>query len=210
MENIFKNLTQEELERANLWLKRLDPFDQRNIVHVISTLERWIHGEYCQLAGYRKENAIRNLKTDLENTKYFSIFAIASTVTGKPNPTDVDLMVVTNHFVNHLCQPLISDLFRTFQANYQVRLDDTVSERYDRETDGRLVMHIDPATTEWIKPIDLVYQYDVISEQRWLAHDKEPLLIISRYGKSQEPFELVRNPQPDVFRLSEAKKARMY
>jgi hypothetical protein len=207
MENIFKNLTQEELERANQWLRRLDLFDQRNIVHVISTLERWIHGEYCQLDGCRKENAIRDLKTALENTTYFSIFAIASTVTEKPNPTDVDLMVVTNHWVNHFNQPLISDLFRVFQANYRVAIDDQCSERYDRDSECRLIMHIDPATTEWIKPVDLVYQYDVISEQRWLAHDKEPLLIISRYGKSQEPFKLVRNPQPDVFRLSEAKKA---
>lgn len=207
MKNIFKNLTAEELEKANQWLKRLNCYDSRNISHVISTIDNWINGEYCKLEGWEKEFAVRGIKSDLESTIYFSIFAFGSTVTGKPSPGDIDLMIVTNHWINHYQQPLISDLFKAFQTNYNVGLDDKCSERYDRETECRIMMHVDPEVPGFVKDVDIVYQYDIVSEQRWLAHDKDPLLVISRFGRAQEPFALKRNPQPEVYRLNEAKKS---
>ena len=177
---IFKNLTEEELERIEKWYRQLNDSEQKDVSGIITTLDEWIHGK---IEGLDLETRKYNIDEPLETRRFFVLYAIGSTVTDNPNPSDVDLLMVTNYFINiqHSRCPNVAALIERLGQDHDLEVDEKISEDYAEAEGSRVKINL-LAKKEKSKRVDLVFQYDVISEVRWTQNDKYPSETIFRFG----------------------------
>jgi|APSaa5957512622_1039677.scaffolds.fasta_scaffold111889_1 hypothetical protein len=200
------NLTQ------TTWFQRLEEHEQRDVGQVVQTLHDWANVKLAKPSQFGSTHNIEYAQTyALENFYFFSLYAIGSVVTDKPNPTDTDLLLVTNLFPNEVygVEPKLKDLVAKLEGTHQVVVDGEVSDRYsDVGTEARLKLDLQ-RKDEGYKPIDVIYQWDILSPAHWEAHDKfktERIFNVGadnpqgyngrlRRGTIKIPLDLLRNSQ---------------
>lgn len=185
MKDLFKNLRKLELERARKWFQKLNIPDQKNISIILGDLENWINCKIDSNGNYINNNSFsESIGNKNFINGFFTLYAIASSITTKLNPSDIDLMLVTDFFPNDCRRPQeFKELIKAFTKNYNVDIDDKVSMRYDWESDARIKIDLDNVSLK-CKSVDLIYQYDVLSEERWEFNDKFDRLPLFRFGES--------------------------
>lgn len=193
------------------WFKRLAKPEQQDISKVITTLDDWFNVRLAKPNNeFYSESDVRRAQEALKNARFFALYAVGSVITDKPNPADTDLLLVTNHFIsNPYSEPRFSDLVAKLRETYEVDVDDQVSDRYDRETDCRIKIDLQRKDKS-AKPVDIIYQYDVLSPEHWEANDKFPSVPIMRAGAENPCPEgahglmRVEHVPLDILRISEA------
>jgi hypothetical protein len=180
MAGLYKNLNEEELVKANEWYSRLGQVDQKNLESLLGTLEKWMDGEL-------KDEKRHMFMGGDHVGSFFTIYAVGSTITSKQNPADIDLLLVTDHFANECARAVeLVDLIKSLSEKYEVSVDDKVSQRYDYESDARIKIDLSLKQDKSAKPVDLIYQYDILSEERWKYNDKFDSLVLFRTGDGEE------------------------
>jgi len=170
-ENIFKNLSSEELRNATRWYNKFDSYDKKNISKILGTFDYWLNGKIVHDRGFynsieqKREAQMREAKRRIEGeTDYQVIFAIGSTITDKKNPQDIDLLVVTNQYLNSITEDVKNcTLIKEFKKDYGINVLKEMPEEYDRHSDCRIKFEL---TNKNTKPIDINYQFDIVSEGR--------------------------------------------
>ena len=187
------------------WYQRLAARDRLNLQKTFVNVSDWINqrGTDSQL-GEHKYAMARQI--------YFAMYAIGGLARAEGPGKDLDLLLVTNHVLNDTWEPpTLADLFNRLDPHFDIKasiagetfegdndghsfhrtlrteaekrgylLANHIGEGYDRETDCRMVLTLTPRTTG--RQIDLTYQWDIVSDEHWENHDKEPLIKIFRMG----------------------------
>jgi hypothetical protein len=157
------------------WFRRLRESEQTDVGQVVQTLHDWANVKLAKPTSFGSTRDIEYAQTyALKNFFFFSLYAIGSVITDKPTPTDTDLLLVTNLFPNEVygVEPKFKDLIAKLEETHQVVVDGEVSSRYsDAGTEARLKIDIQ-RKGNCCKPVDIIYQWDILSPTHWVAHDK--------------------------------------
>ena len=184
MTKIFQNLTPEEIKLAESWFNRLEEKDGKNIEYVGQTLIDWINGKFDK--SIFDESYLKH--------QFYVLKAIGSTVenTHKQAPKDIDLLVITNHYINtmHLTSPEVKGLVSTLKKKYGLTIDNKLNKSYASHGEEGVKILLNSGKKE-IKNIDLTFKYDIISEERWNYNDKLPAVTLFRFGKHRSWDEKV-------------------
>lgn len=171
----------------NGWFKRLGRSEQRDIAYLVKTLQEWAWGDFARPKdkdGFSTKRYVEELRTLAFNNFYFhALYAVGSVITDKKNPSDIDLLLVTNLFANDVftVQPKFSDLIAKLKKTHEVELDDDIGERYDNESECRVKIDLQRRGIMTL-PVDLIYQFDIVSPKHWEANDKFPAVEIFSIG----------------------------
>ena len=180
----FETLNPIEAVEAKQWYNKLDNPNKRNVGNVISIFKMWTNSEEpinpsSDKYGHQFDASYHGL------IPYFVLYAVGSTITEKENPTDIDMLAITNVYLsmkNEYLKPDINALIRGLTVERTVSVDDKVTERYDWETDCRIKIDIGHKDKE-VKDIDLIYQWNVMSRDRWEHNDKYESLPLFQIGQ---------------------------
>lgn len=178
-ERLFKGLSKTEYDNAASWYEKFTPVDKQNIEDVLDAFKRWTKSTLS--------DGLDTCNASYRCYPFFVVYAIGSTITEKPDPTDIDLLAVTNVWVSEKewCEPKISKFVKRLKASHAVSVDDMVTERYDHEVDCRVKLDIRPLKQP-SKEIDLIYQYDILTRSRWEQNDEFDRIPLLAIGDSEK------------------------
>lgn len=163
-----------KLKQTN-WFRKLKEPEQKDVAQVVRTLHDWTNVKLAKPNRFNSTNDIEYAKNyALENFYFFSLYATGSIITSKQNPNDIDLLLVTNLFPNEVwsVEPKFKDLIAKLEETHNVEIDSEITNKYsDFGTEARLKLDIE-RKDEKCKPIDIVYQWDILSPKHWEKHDK--------------------------------------
>ena len=183
---ILQNLTPEELRLAEAWLKELGEPDRINVEYSAQSLIDWIHGKF----GVGLYGADTDLYLDRQ---FYVLKAIGSTVhnTHGRKPEDVDLLLITNQYINtrHESTPSVRGLISALGRQHELVIDDKIKEEYAQHGEEGVKIGL-KSRNPGVKTVDLTFKYDIISEERWNYNDRDPAVVLFRFGHYNANDEL--------------------
>lgn len=184
MEWLFANLTDYELKRAQEWAAKLDHFDYYNSGQMADIFSTWFAGkdekQHTEPAVWKKA---------VLSNKFFTLYAIGSSITDKKDPGDLDFLLATNHYFNtrNSSMPLTSAVIHTLSRQFDLRFEKEVCKRYASAEGSRVKLDLRPMRAMRGREIDVVVQYDLISEERWIQYgDRFDSIPLLRFGNPEE------------------------
>ena len=139
-----------------VWFQRLAEPEQRDIRDIVQKIYGWASGTITR--GVSQDSPLKDY--------FFALYAVGSVTSNKQNPTDTDLLLVTDKFPNIILErPYFRDLITILNEDGRVcnqDLDQKIKyfaigprEKYDIQSNGPC------------KPIDLIYQWGFDSIESW-------------------------------------------
>lgn len=200
-EDFFRSLSPEEFKNVKNWFKKFKETDRSNLQNLLTIIDNWASGNMfnskdwqffeCQWDGATKRE---KYKAYVQSGNFFSLFAVGSSITSKKDPSDIDLLLITDmqDVTTTFVSPCFSMFMNALNESFVTEINGELCHKYFiAEKECRTKIDLMNKERKG-KSIDIIFQYDIYNEARWHANDKFDSVILYRIGRERPTERIAR------------------